>query len=119
MLYVTLLLKGGLPLLAVYAGLMFAAWVLARSVASSPRASPGDRCTAQVVLTLILILIPLQLINPYFANTGLAHPLWILFGLVGAAAGQLGKWTAPRQSGGQVDAGEPQALPGPTRPAVT
>jgi hypothetical protein len=106
-LYVTLLLRGGLPLLAVYAGLMFAAWVLARSVAASPRASPGDRCTAQVVLALILLLIPLQLINPYFANTGLAHPLWILFGVVGAAAGQLGRWAAPGRSGSQVDAGQP------------
>jgi hypothetical protein len=85
-LYVTLLLKGGLPLLAIYAGLMYAAWVLARSVASSSRVSPDDRCTARVALTLILILIPLHLINPYFANTGLAHPLWILFGLVAGPA---------------------------------
>ena len=118
-LYVTLLLKGGLPLLIIYAGLMFAAWSLARSVASFPRASPGDRCTAQVVLTLILILIPMHLINPYFANTGLAHPLWILFGLVGAAAGQLGRRPAPRQSAGQVDAGQSQAHSGLPRPAAT
>jgi hypothetical protein len=87
-LYVTLLLKGGVPLLAIYAGLMFAAWSLARSLASS-RASPDDRCTAQVVLALILVLIPLQFINPYFVNTGLAHPIWILFGLTGAAVGRL------------------------------
>jgi hypothetical protein len=118
-LYVTLLLKGGLPLLIVYAGLMFAAWSLAGSVASSPRAGPGDRCIAQVVLTLILILIPMHLINPYFANTGLAHPLWILFGLVSTAAGQLGRWPAPRRSVGQVDAGQSQAHSGPPRPAAT
>jgi hypothetical protein len=89
MLYVTLLLKGGLPLLAIYAGLMFAAWSLARSLASSPRASSEERCFAQVGLALILLLIPLNFINPYFTNTGLAHPLWILFGLVSGAAGRL------------------------------
>jgi O-Antigen ligase len=87
-LYVTLLLKGGVPLLIIYAGLMFAAWSLARSVASS-RPSPEDRCTARVVLTLILVLIPLHFINPYFVNTGLAHPIWVLFGLVAASAGRL------------------------------
>jgi hypothetical protein len=92
-LYVTLLLEGGIPLLAIYGGLMFAAWSLARSLI--PRASPSDRCTAQVVLALILLLIPMHLINPYFTNTGLAHPLWILFGLVAAAAGRLEEQPAP------------------------
>jgi hypothetical protein len=94
MLYVTLLLEGGVPLLAIYGALMFAAWSLARWLKS--RAGPDDRCTAQVVLALILLLIPMSLINPYFTNTGLAHPLWILFGLVGAAAGRLGQRPAPR-----------------------
>jgi hypothetical protein len=86
--YVTFLLKGGIPLLAIYAGVMFAAWSLARWLLS--RANPGDRCTARVVLMLILLLIPMNLINPYFTNTGLAHPLWILFGLVSAATGRVG-----------------------------
>jgi hypothetical protein len=117
-LYITLLMKGGLPLLAVYAGLMFAAWRLAGSLASSPRASPEDRRTAQVVLILILILIPMQFVNPYFANTGLAHPLWILFGLVGAAVGWLGEWPAPPASGGHVDPGRPQRYSRVSRPAV-
>jgi hypothetical protein len=92
-LYITLLLQGGVPLLAIYGGLMFAAWSLTRWLTS--RASPDDRCTAQVVLALILLLIPMHLINPYFTNTGLAHPLWILFGLVGAAAGRLEEQSAP------------------------
>lgn len=118
-LYVTLLLKGGLPLLAIYAGLMYAAWLLARSVASSPRAGPGDRCIARVVLTLILLLIPMHLINPYFANTGLAHPLWIMLGLVAAAAGQLRSRPTPHPSGDPVDAGRPQAHSSVPRPAVT
>jgi hypothetical protein len=88
-LYVTLLLKGGLPLLALYAGLMYAGWLLARWLATSPLASPDERSIAQVVLILIVILIPMHFINPYFANTGLAHPMWILLGLVSAAAGRL------------------------------
>ena len=90
MLYITLLLKGGVPLLVIYAGMMFAAWSLARSLASSPLASPQDRCIAQVGLVLILLLVPMHIINPYFTNTGLAHPLWIIFGLVSGAAGRLG-----------------------------
>jgi hypothetical protein len=105
MLYLTLLLKGGLPLLAIYAGLMFAGWSLAKWLA--PRASSGERCTAYVVLILILLLIPMNLINPYFTNTGLAHPLWILFGLVGAAAGQLHE--QPRRYG-EDDIGERASL---------
>lgn len=117
-LYVTLLLKGGLPLLAIYAGLMYAAWVLARSVVSSLRASADDRCIARVGLTLILILIPLHLINPYFANTGLSHPLWIIFGLVAAAAGQLSRRPAPHRSG-DLDAGRSRARSGLTGPLVT
>lgn len=118
-LYVTLLLKGGLPLLAIYAGLMYAAWLLARSVASSSHVSPDDRCIARVGLTLILILIPMHLINPYFANTGLAHPLWILFGLVAAAAGQLSKRPAPHRSGDRVDADRSPTHSGRPRPVVT
>jgi hypothetical protein len=86
-LYITLLLRGGIPLLAIYAALMFAAWSLARWLL--PRAGPDDRCTARVVLTLILLLVPMHFIVPYFVNTGLTHPLWILLGMVSAAAGQL------------------------------
>jgi hypothetical protein len=88
-LYVTLLLKGGLPLLAIYVGLMYAAWLLARKLASSPLASSEERSVAQVLLILIVILIPMHFINPYFANTGLAHPMWILFGLLSGTAGRL------------------------------
>jgi hypothetical protein len=95
-LYVTLLLKGGLPLLAIYAGLMYAGWLLARWLASSSLASSEERSIAQVVLILIVILIPMHFINPYFANTGLAHPLWILFGLLAGAAGRLR--TRPRRA---------------------
>jgi hypothetical protein len=98
---------------------MYAAWLLARSVASSPRAGPGDRCIARVVLTLILLLIPMHLINPYFANTGLAHPLWIMLGLVAAAAGQLRSRPTPHPSGDPVDAGRPQAHSSVPRQAVT
>jgi hypothetical protein len=118
-LYVTLLLKGGLPLLAIYAGLMYAAWVLARSVVSSSRASPDDRCIARVALTLILILIPMHLINPYFANTGLAHPLWILFGLVAAAAGQISQPPARHRAEDSEDAGVSQAHWDLRHPVVT
>jgi hypothetical protein len=95
-LYVTLLLKGGLPLLAIFVGLMYAGWLLARRVASAPLASSEERSIAQVVQIVIVILIPMHFINPYFANTGLAHPLWILFGLLGAVAGRLG--TGPRRA---------------------
>jgi hypothetical protein len=67
-LYVTLLLRGGVPLLAIYAGLMFAAWSLARSLASSSRASP-DEWTGQwqrseahrlVTATMPLLTLPTE-----------------------------------------------------------
>jgi len=98
---------------------MYAAWVLARSVASSRHISSDDKCIARVALTLILLLVPLHLINPYFINTGVAHPLWILFGMVAAAAEQFNSWPAPRGSGDPLDADPSQAHSRPPRPAVT
>jgi hypothetical protein len=106
-LYITLLLRGGIPLLAIYAALMFAAWSLARWVL--PRAGPDDRCTARVVLTLIVLLVPMHFITPYFVNTGLTHPLWILLGMVSAAAGQL-EQLGPPSTGEETNVDSP-ALP--------
>jgi len=85
--YLTFLLRGGVPLLAAYAALMIAGWSLARYVAS--RGPPAERCAAQAMMMVILLLVPIQFVNPYFVNTGLPHVLWALFGLVGAAAGYL------------------------------
>jgi hypothetical protein len=85
--YITFLLRGGVPLLAIYVGLMLAAWSLARFVAD--RAGPNDHSVAQATAMVILLLVPMQVINPYFTNTGLPHILWGLFGVLAAAAGQL------------------------------
>ena len=85
--YITLLLRGGVPLLAAYAALMIGGWSLARYVAS--RGPPTERCAAQAMMMMILLLVPIQFVNPYFVNTGLPHVLWALFGVVGAAAGCL------------------------------
>jgi hypothetical protein len=87
--YITILLRGGVPLLATYAALMIAAWSVARYVAS--RGPPAERSAAQAMMIMVLVLVPMQFINPYFTNTGLPHILWALFGVVAAAAGYLEK----------------------------
>jgi O-antigen ligase len=79
--YLTLLFRGGVPLVLVYAALTLAlagaAWRLgARS------ARPFDRMLARVMFTLVALLAVLHLLEPYFVTTGLPHLIWILAALV-------------------------------------
>ena len=79
-LYVELMLRGGLPLLAVYLALM---WSLARrSLATARDADPDRRVVGRVVLTLVFILAFIQLIATYFIDSGPPHLLWALAGLL-------------------------------------
>jgi O-antigen ligase len=79
--YLTLLFRGGVPLLLIYAGLMLAlagaAWRLARR---GPR--PLDALLGRVVVALVALLAILHLLEPYFATTGLPHLIWLLAALV-------------------------------------
>ena len=73
-LYVTLLLRGGAPLLAAYAALMVVWFAAARRAAGARESALGG--VGQVSVVAILLLIPMQLAEPYFVDTGLPHVLW-------------------------------------------
>jgi hypothetical protein len=72
--YITILLRGGLVLLALYLMLMYAFYSEARGAKRDPvRRVPGVALAVAVVL-----LLPLQLIATYFTTSGLPEVLWVL-----------------------------------------
>jgi hypothetical protein len=80
-LYVDLMLRGGLPLLAIYVGLM---WALARRARETAHgADPDRRVVGRVVFTLVVILVFIHLIASYFLDSGPPHLLWALAGMLG------------------------------------
>jgi O-antigen ligase len=83
--YVTLLLRGGLPLLACFAALFVALAMLA----ARARRHPDDaaQCVVGcVVLATVVVLTLIHLIQPYFTDSGVPHLLWVLAGLLAPAA---------------------------------
>lgn len=83
--YLTLLLRGGVILLAGYAVLMWAFGSVSRGVARSRGRPAVDRAAARVLFFLVLALVPLQWIEPYFIDDGLPQLLWGLAGLLMAS----------------------------------
>lgn len=84
--YITLLLGGGLPYLAMAAVLLW--FVMSRARAGRASCLSGHRralCEAVFVIAAIQVLI--NLTYPYMINGGLAQPMWVLFGLLGAGHG--------------------------------
>jgi O-antigen ligase/polysaccharide polymerase Wzy-like membrane protein len=77
--YITLLLRGGVPLLLVYAALMLALGAAALRLA---RSRGGADCViGRGLFALVALLGALHLLEPYFATTGLPHLIWILAAL--------------------------------------
>jgi hypothetical protein len=82
--YFTLLLRGGIPLLALYGALMFEAFQTARF---APRDDEVSSALAGTVIALVLVLIPMSFLFPYFVSSGLPHLWWLFLGvLVGSSA---------------------------------
>jgi hypothetical protein len=78
--YLTLVLRGGLPLLLVYGALMAAMGVRANRLRS--HADPTIRAVAPVVLTAVIVLVPMNALFPYFTASGLAQIFWVLVGVL-------------------------------------
>jgi hypothetical protein len=78
--YVTLILRGGLVLLALYAALMAGFVAVARQTVNAR--APEPRAVANALLVLVLVLVPLQTIATYFTTSGLPEVTWILAALV-------------------------------------
>ncbi len=74
--YVTLLLRGGLPLL----GLFVASMLAVSSAAKRQRVDPQRRPVAETVIALVAVLWIMQLLFPYFTSSGLPQPFWVLVG---------------------------------------
>lgn len=94
--YITMLLRGGLPLLGLYAGLSLALALMALDLGrrAPPRVGEHahedelrlvERALGRGVLVIVALLAVLQLTAPYFVTTGLPHVWWIAAALVGAA----------------------------------
>ncbi|MGO9955516.1 MAG: hypothetical protein ACLP50_05960, partial [Solirubrobacteraceae bacterium] len=90
--YLTFLLRGGLILLGIYGWLMAGFAVVARRAillgGSIGGAGTETRAVGAALLTLVLVLIPLQALATYFTTSGLPEVIWILAALVSLAAAQ-------------------------------
>ncbi len=87
--YLTMLLRGGLPLLAIYFALQWAAALIGRR-GHDARAG-ADRTLARTLYALVLLMAVIQFIVPYFVTTGLPHLWWALVALaVGTATSRDG-----------------------------
>ncbi len=106
--YITLLLRGGLLLLAVYGGLMWALGAAARR-ATYEEEDPDRRAAARVLLALVIILVPMHFVMPYFVDTGLPQLLWVLAGVALAGSYARGRATAETRA----------ARPEPLAPALS
>jgi hypothetical protein len=74
-LYMTLLLRGGILLLAAY--LLMAAVLLGTAVAARDDPEPERRATARALAVALVLLLFMHLIEPYFILTGGSHLIWI------------------------------------------
>ncbi len=74
--YVTLVLRGGLPLLALYGALLWA--LLARARGLLHHQDVEQRVLARVMTATVIVLLPMQLVFPYFTNSGLPQLFWLL-----------------------------------------
>lgn len=79
-LYVTFLLRGGLPLLLVYLALMGLLLLRARQAASA--AEVERSVVGRVVFASVILLLVIDVIATYFLDSGPAPLLWALAGLL-------------------------------------
>jgi hypothetical protein len=78
-LYVTLVLRGGIPLLLIYAGLCLA--LLAAAIRARDDPEPAFRIGARVTAVALVLLVPMHWVEPYFIFTGMGTLLWIVAAL--------------------------------------
>jgi hypothetical protein len=79
-LYLTMLVRGGIPLLLIYVWLAGSTITRARRLARAPDFE--RRLLSNVVFTSTVVLLFMQIITPYFVLTGPPHIYWALLGLL-------------------------------------
>ncbi len=83
--YLTILLRGGVAYLAVTGVLIWAVVRCARSESAVAATSErGSLCEVAGLLALLQVVINITF--PYFTASGLPQPMWLLWGLLAAAA---------------------------------
>jgi hypothetical protein len=82
--YITLLMRGGIPLLVVYGGLMVAMATTGSKVAAV-RGSPSQRAMGLSLKALVVVLVPLSVVFPYFDDGGLPQAMCAMMGIMMAA----------------------------------
>jgi hypothetical protein len=89
-LYFTLLIRGGIILLAIYIGLITS--LALRAVDVTRHAETVEQLlVARVLLVTIALLVFISFIEGYFVDTGTADAIWVLAGLTAAAGHGRGK----------------------------
>jgi O-Antigen ligase len=100
--YVSMLARGGLPLLLVYLALMWA--LLATAYRSTSDPDPFQAALGRVLVVALVTLAFMHFVSSYFVTSGLPHLLWALAGvlvagqsakLAGARAQAQEKWARP------------------------
>jgi hypothetical protein len=91
--YVTLLLRGGLPLLFLYAGLMLALALRSRELRHDP--DSDRRAVARALFVVIVLVVFMQMTTNYFVNTGFPHLFWLLAALLLAGSGRASSAARP------------------------
>ena len=84
-LYLTLIVLGGLPLLAAFGALMWALFFRARDAVRHRAPGSAARALGHTLAATVIALIPMNLMWPYFSSLGLPHLLWVLAGLLMSA----------------------------------
>jgi hypothetical protein len=75
-LYLTVLLRGGILLMLIYAGLMIA--LAQRSARLLDVPEPERRAVVRVLLAVTVILVPINAIFPYLTASGMPQLFWLL-----------------------------------------
>jgi hypothetical protein len=78
--YLSLLLRGGVVLLLVFAAVNIALYV--RAADSEQSRDATARALGLTVATLVVVLAVINATNPYILNAGLSHLFWMLAGLL-------------------------------------
>jgi hypothetical protein len=79
-LYITMVLRGGIILLAIYGFLMLALATRARAYTRSR--DPTQRALARVVYLSVILLLFMHIVANYFVVSGFPHLFWPLLGLL-------------------------------------
>lgn len=100
--YVTLLMRGGLPLLVLYGALMFTLALRARDLRQAD--APEARALGHALFLVVVLAAFMQLVTNYFVNSGFPFLLWALAALAFSSTVRSTKRL-------RVRAGEPRQVP--------